>query len=101
MGVHGNGIVASNKYKTRKFSDIMTEVTQCIAVHKRCGSILGGIHLEVTAQESVTECLGGCVGITEEGLTANYETYCDPRLNYAQSVEAAFKVANEVYSNKK
>lgn len=93
--VHGNGIVAkSNKMKTRAFDDIIAEIKQAVVVHKRCGSVLGGIHLEMTGQESVTECLGGCVGITEEGLTANYETYCDPRLNYAQSIEAAFKVAS-------
>jgi 3-deoxy-7-phosphoheptulonate synthase len=99
--MHGNGIVASNKYKTRKYDDIVAEICQAIAVHKRCGSILGGIHVEATGQETVTECLGGAVNITEEGLTANYETYCDPRLNYGQSLEAAFKVANEVQSNKR
>jgi len=100
--VHGNGIVAkSNKYKTRQCSDVLAEIAQCIAVHKRCGSVLGGIHLEVTAQETVTECLGGCVNITEKGLEANYESSCDPRLNYAQGVEAAFRVAQEVQSNKR
>jgi len=94
--VHGNGIVAkSNKYKTRDFKDIIAEISQCMAVHKKCGSVLGGIHLEFTGQETVTECLGGSVNITEEGLTANYETYCDPRLNYAQSIEASFRVGNE------
>jgi len=91
--VHGNGIVAkSNKYKTRHFDDVLAEISQVMAVHKRCGSVLGGIHLEVTGQETVTEWLGGSVNITEEGLTANYETYCDPRANYAQSIEAAFRV---------
>jgi len=94
--VHGNGIVAaSNKYKTRRCEDIVKEVMEVMAVHKRCGSILGGIHLEVTGQETVTECLGGCMGITEKQLETNYETYCDPRLNYAQSIEAAFSVARE------
>lgn len=96
-GVHGNGIVAkSNKYKTRKFDDIVAEISQAIAVHKRCGSVLGGIHVEASGQETITECLGGCVNITEEGLPANYETYCDPRLNYAQSIEAIFKVGREL-----
>mmetsp|Transcript_128587 Transcript_128587/g.357968 ORF Transcript_128587/g.357968 Transcript_128587/m.357968 type:complete len:432 (-) Transcript_128587:149-1444(-) len=94
--VHGNGIVAqSNKYKTRHLDDIMAEIVQCFAVHRRCGSVLAGIHLEVTGQETVTECLGGSVGLTEEMLPNNYETYCDPRLNYAQSIETAFKVAAE------
>lgn len=98
-GCHGNGIVAkSNKFKTRHVDDIMAEIFQCLAVHKRCGTVLGGIHLEMTGQASVTECLGGCDGLTEEELVQNYETYCDPRLNYAQSVEAAFKVAYEMPS---
>jgi len=48
--VHGNGIVASNKYKTRKMDDIFAEIVQCMEVHKRCGSILAGIHVEVSAQ---------------------------------------------------
>jgi len=95
--VHGNAIVAqSNKYKTRHMDDVVSEIVKCIGVHKQCGSILGGIHLEVTGEETVTECLGGSMGITEEMLTGNYETLCDPRLNYAQTVETAFKVAAEV-----
>jgi len=94
--VHGNVITTSNKYKTRKLEDILEEIKQAIAVHREQGSILGGIHLEVTGQKTVTECLGGCVGLTEDMLPTNYETYCDPRLNYAQSLEAAFKVADEI-----
>merc|ERR1712151_509297 len=99
--VHGNVITASNKFKTRKLEDMVREVAACIAVHREKGTILGGIHLEVTGQKTVTECLGGCIGITEDMLPTNYETYCDPRLNYAQSLEAAFKVADEVGSPSK
>jgi 3-deoxy-7-phosphoheptulonate synthase len=97
--VHGNGIVApSNKYKTRKMDDIIKEILEVMEVHKKCGSVLGGLHLEFTGQATVTECLGGIAGITEEMLPKNYETYCDPRLNYAQSIEAAFAVANALPS---
>eukprot|EP00913_Durusdinium_trenchii_P033482 g31347.t1 len=86
---------------------------QVIAIHQRCGSVLGGIHLEVTGQSSVTEVVGGSMNITEDmpespgkgcicfllgGLLQNYETYCDPRLNYAQAIEATFRVANEMPS---
>mmetsp|Transcript_128589 Transcript_128589/g.357975 ORF Transcript_128589/g.357975 Transcript_128589/m.357975 type:complete len:426 (+) Transcript_128589:1-1278(+) len=100
--MHGNGIVASNKYKTRKMEDCVAEIVKCIGVHKRCGTVLGGIHLEMTGQECVTECLGGCVGLTEDMLTkGGYETYCDPRLNYAQSIETAFKVADELPSSER
>lgn len=101
-GVHGNGIVAkSNNYKTRRCEDILAEICESISVHKECGSILGGIHLEFSGQESITECLGGCIGLTEEMLTVNYETYCDPRLNYAQSIETTFKVMDEMPAAKK
>eukprot|EP00933_Yihiella_yeosuensis_P020099 TRINITY_DN16207_c0_g1_i1.p1 TRINITY_DN16207_c0_g1~~TRINITY_DN16207_c0_g1_i1.p1 ORF type:complete len:431 (-),score=101.51 TRINITY_DN16207_c0_g1_i1:249-1541(-) len=94
--VHGNGIVAeSNKLKTRRVTDIMTEISEVMAIHKRCGSILGGIHLEVTGQNGVTEVVGGSMGITEEKLTENYKTYCDPRMNYSQAIEAAFLVGRE------
>jgi len=96
--VHGNGITTSNNFKSRRVDDIVEEIKAAIEVHKTCGTVLAGIHLEVTGQKTVTECLGGCIGLTEDMLPTNYETYCDPRLNYAQSVEAAFNVANEVDS---
>ena len=99
--VHGNGIVAkSNKLKTRLMNDILAEACEVMAIHKKCGSILGGIHMEVSGQ-SVTEVVGGSAGLTEEMLTKNYETYCDPRMNYSQAIEAAFRVANEMPSQER
>jgi len=99
--VHGNGIVAkSNQYKTRRMEDILQEISECVAVHKRCGTILGGVHLEVSPG-SVTECLGGAMGMTEEMLPTCYETWCDPRLNYGQSIEAAFALAAELPSSER
>jgi len=95
--VHGNGIVAkSNKFKTRDAGDVLTELLKCIVVHKQCGSVLAGLHLEMTGQEGVTECLGGCLKLTEKDLEKNYETSCDPRLNYAQSVDIIHRVACEI-----
>merc|ERR1719479_844310 len=75
--------------------DILQEISECVAVHKSCGTVLGGVHLEMS-QGSITECLGGAMGITEEMLPLRYETYCDPRLNYGQSIEAAFAIASEL-----
>lgn len=99
--VHGNGIVAkSNKLKTRVMNDILAEACEVMAIHKKCGSILGGIHLEVSGQP-VTEVVGGSMGLTEQMLTKNYETYCDPRMNYSQAIEAAFRVANEMPSQER
>jgi len=94
-GVHGNTVTAAipEKLKTRKYEDVVSECIKAMAVHKSCGSVLGGVHLEMTGQATVTECVGGCVNISEGMLTNNYETYCDPRLNYGQGIEAAFALS--------
>jgi len=96
-GVHGNTVTAAaNKLKTRKFEDVMSECIKAIQIHRKNGTVLAGIHIEMTGQATVTECTGGCINISEDMLTNNYETYCDPRLNYSQSIEAAFVVAAEL-----
>lgn len=78
--------------KTRRFSDILSELQQALQIHRAHDSYLGGMHLELTG-EPVTECVGGAEGLTEEDLALNYTTYCDPRLNEKQSLELAFLVA--------
>ncbi|HEY0086737.1 MAG TPA: 3-deoxy-7-phosphoheptulonate synthase, partial [Allosphingosinicella sp.] len=40
-----------------------------------------------------TECTGGAIDITEQGLADRYHTHCDPRLNAGQSIELAFLLA--------
>tara|TARA_B110001452_G_scaffold193335_1_gene163309 strand:- start:304 stop:1602 length:1299 start_codon:yes stop_codon:yes gene_type:complete len=95
-GVHGNTVTAKAcNLKTRNLADVLSECTQALAIHKRCGTVLGGVHLEMTGQETVTECLGGAIS-SEEMLTQNYETFCDPRLNYAQAIEAAFAISSSI-----
>lgn len=61
-------------------------------MHRAEGSFAGGIHVEMTGQ-NVTECIGGAVAVTDEGLADRYHTHCDPRLNAAQSLELAFLLA--------
>jgi 3-deoxy-7-phosphoheptulonate synthase len=90
---HGNGIVTESGIKTRNISDIMSEITQTIRIHKAEGSILGGVHLELTG-EDVTECIGGSDELESHHLSTKYETFCDPRLNYTQSLDVAFLVSN-------
>jgi len=90
--MHGNVIKAANGYKTRPFERILAEVRGFFAVHRADGSFGGGIHAEMTGQ-NVTECTGGAIAITDEGLADRYHTYCDPRLNAAQSLELAFLLA--------
>lgn len=84
--MHGNIVRLSDGVKTRYFDNIMSEVLVSQHIHHDMGSWLGGLHLEVTA-EDVTECVGGEVGVQEDHLRLNYQSYCDPRLNYGQTLE--------------
>lgn len=90
--MHGNTIKAPGGYKTRKFTDILSEVRRFFAVHQAEGTHAGGVHFEMTGQ-NVTECLGGAQAISELQLSDRYHTHCDPRLNASQSLELAFLIA--------
>ena len=48
--------------------------------------------MELTG-DAVTECVGGSEGLKDEDLSTNYTTYCDPRLNQNQALDAAFLIA--------
>ena len=93
--MHGNTIKSPNGYKTRKFTDILSEVRKFFAIHNAEGSYGGGVHFEMTGQQ-VTECLGGAQAISELDLSNRYHTHCDPRLNGSQSLELAFLIAEEL-----
>lgn len=84
--MHGNSYKTTQGIKTRHFQDIWKELNDTFHLHKELGSLLSGIHLEVSNQ-NVTECLGGESNITEDILNTNYQSYCDPRLNRDQSIE--------------
>jgi 3-deoxy-7-phosphoheptulonate synthase len=92
--MHGNTFSTDGGIKTRNFDDIISELRSAFAIHRSEGSYLGGVHLELTG-DNVTECVGGAKGLEENELNRNYETFCDPRLNYEQSLEMAFLVARE------
>jgi len=90
--MHGNTVTTSSGLKTRSFDRVIHELRSTFEIHSRLGSRLNGVHLELTG-ENVTECTGGIVGLQEQDLKTNYTTYCDPRLNYAQSMEVALLCA--------
>eukprot|EP00386_Alphamonas_edax_P015750 GDKI01048118.1.p1 GENE.GDKI01048118.1~~GDKI01048118.1.p1 ORF type:complete len:353 (+),score=81.26 GDKI01048118.1:1-1059(+) len=90
--MHGNTESTSTGLKTRPFDRVLTELMHTCDVHTECGSVLGGVHFELTG-EDVTECVGGPQELGEKDLHVRYTTYCDPRLNYAQSMEMAFRIA--------
>jgi 3-deoxy-7-phosphoheptulonate synthase len=95
--MHGNMIVTKNGVKTRRFEDILSELEQASSIHHDGGSILGGVHFEMTG-EDVTECTGGARGLTESDLATAYKSHVDPRLNHEQAMEMAFLVAKSMRS---
>lgn len=91
--MHGNTVTSRNsELKTRNFDSILKELELTLAIHNELESHLGGVHFELTG-ENVTECIGGAADIKEIDLHKNYQTFCDPRLNYNQSMEMAFLIA--------
>src|SRR5262249_34413202 len=93
--MHGNTEETSDGIKTRRFDNILSEIEQAFDVHERLGSVLGGVHFELTG-EDVTECLGGSSGLTPEDLKRAYRSPVDPRLNYEQSLEMALLVGRRL-----
>lgn len=91
--MHANTLTTQAGWKTRRFEDILAELRLCFELHRTHGSWLGGVHFELTG-DNVTECLGGAQELAESDLARNYETYCDPRLNYVQSLEMAFEIVS-------
>ncbi|PPR46951.1 MAG: Phospho-2-dehydro-3-deoxyheptonate aldolase [Alphaproteobacteria bacterium MarineAlpha5_Bin9] len=97
--MHGNTIKASNGFKTRALSNLISEIEQFFQIHKAEGSYPGGIHLEMTGQ-NVTECIGGVQELTEKDLSSRYHTYCDPRLNASQALELSFLLSDYLKEKK-
>lgn len=87
--MHGNTIVHQN-LKTRCMDSIKEELEAFFRIHKEAGSVAGGIHLEMT-HKPVTEC---CDSQTDDDdLSRFYDTKCDPRLNWKQSLDVAYFVS--------
>lgn len=89
--MHGNTITLKNGIKTRRFEDILGEMETAFDVHASEGTVLGGVHLELTG-ENVTECTGGASGLQDEDLGRAYRSQVDPRLNGEQGLEMAFSI---------
>jgi len=90
--MHGNTSVTSSGHKTRNFDHIREELKHFVEVHRKFGTVPGGVHFELTG-ENVTECMGGARNIQDHEVAERYETACDPRLNNEQSLEMAFLIA--------
>jgi 3-deoxy-7-phosphoheptulonate synthase len=90
--MHGNTESTANGFKTRRFDKILAELETAVRVHAAEGSVLGGVHLELTG-DHVTECTGGARGLTDADLARDYRSTVDPRLNYEQAMEVALRIA--------
>ena len=93
--MHGNTFRTADGTKTRHFDHILAELDATFAVHRDLGTVLGGVHFEMTGK-NVTEVVGGACGLTEADLAINYESDVDPRLNYGQALEMAFLIAERL-----
>lgn len=93
--MHGNTISTKSGVKTRSFNDVLGELNRAFEIHGRLGSILGGVHFELTG-DNVTECIGGARGLCEEDLGKAYRSDVDPRLNYEQALEMALCIARRM-----
>jgi len=98
--MHGNTIATESGIKTRSFDDILSELDQAFDIHEQCGSVLGGVHFELTG-EDVTECIGGARGLQEADLARAYHSDIDPRLNYEQALEMALLIARHTIGQPK
>ena len=92
--MHGNTETAAGGRKTRRLERIAGELGGAFAAHAEAGTLLGGVHLELTG-ENVTECVGGARGLSEDDLEKSYRTQVDPRLNYEQAIELAMLITQQ------
>lgn len=93
--MHGNTERTTSGVKTRKFEHVLAELEQAFEIHRKQGTYLGGVHVELTG-ENVTECTGGARGLSEDDLQRAYKSQVDPRLNYEQALELAMLIARRV-----
>ena len=93
--MHGNTEKLDSGIKTRRFDNILAELQSSFEVHAQMGSILGGVHFEMTGDD-VTECIGGARGLGEDDLSRAYKSTVDPRLNYDQALEMVIRIAHHL-----
>lgn len=89
--MHGN-TQQHGGVKLRRVDDIIGEIHTFFAIASAESVHLGGIHLEMSAQ-NVTECIGGRGPRSLDELSRNYLSACDPRLNQDQAIDVASAIA--------
>jgi 3-deoxy-7-phosphoheptulonate synthase len=90
--MHGNTYRDISGLKYRLYEEILSEIQSTYAVHAQYDSVCAGLHLEVTPDSGVQECVE-----TAPQKTRQYTSAMDPRLNALQAlscVEAAGAFCN-------
>lgn len=91
--MHGNTYTHQNGKKTRNLDTIFEEYSK-FKQHCDAQDVwAGGLHIEASGN-SVTECVGGTTPGAVNTPEGKYDTNCDPRLNFDQSLELAFMMAS-------
>ena len=89
--MHGN-TTGTGARKIRRLADILAEVQAFVGLCRAEAVTPAGVHLEMSGLD-VTECLGGRGPASVDELHLNWRTACDPRLNRAQALEVADRLA--------
>jgi 3-deoxy-7-phosphoheptulonate synthase len=97
---NGNTETTAGGVKTRRFDNILGEVEASFRIHEEAGSMLGGVHIELTGDD-VTECIGGARGLAEADLVRAYKSQVDPRLNAEQALELGMLIARHAGANRR
>lgn len=88
--MHGNGRRTPGGTKVRFIEDIERELRLAVEIHSRNGSVLGGLHLELTGAD-VTECTDTT---SDRGFSRLSRATFDPRLNLRQALALVSRVAD-------
>ena len=81
---HGNTVTTPSKIKTRIMEDVFDELKETHLIHVQEGSYLGGIHLEQTGEDDVTECIERSKTNLDIAVFPEHRSLCDPRLSMSQ-----------------
>jgi 3-deoxy-7-phosphoheptulonate synthase len=93
--MHGNTRHGPFGQSSRRFEDILAELSLTFDAHELCGSRLGGIHFELTGDD-VTECVDAPSAERAHSTGEGSSSHHHPRLNYRQALEASFYVAGRL-----
>ena len=90
--MHGNTAVDQYGKKYRKLAWIEAEIIESQRIHQKMDTEMGGLHLEVSFEEDINECI-----VDEKELTPKrcYRSLMDPRLNKSQCFLLLEKLFNE------